>query len=294
MQQSLEFLIVGSPRSGTTLAQRLASEISGVCVPRETHFFVHRRRDIRRALIASKGPLLRSASRLKPSEADLAAGRPGLPKYSNPVDMLEAVLRHNCRSADIMGEKTPGHLAWWRAITSWRTDLLFVVIVRDPRATITSQREMPWSRSSLHRLALEWAADQSDAMALASRRPGRTLVIRYEDLIARPGEFQEQLASTLGIAKKIGHIPAGSLFDESEWWKGRAHEDIDVSRRDRWKSVLKLSEIERIESIVRPEMMRLGYRPVSREKRVSPIRLLKVVIMARRRFREQSLRILTF
>jgi hypothetical protein len=33
------FLIVGSPRSGTTLVQRLASELPGVHVPPETHFF---------------------------------------------------------------------------------------------------------------------------------------------------------------------------------------------------------------------------------------------------------------
>lgn len=33
------FLIVGTPRSGTTLVQRLASELPGVAIPPETHFF---------------------------------------------------------------------------------------------------------------------------------------------------------------------------------------------------------------------------------------------------------------
>ena len=37
----LDFMIVGTPRSGTTLIQRLACEIPGVVVPPETHFFVH-------------------------------------------------------------------------------------------------------------------------------------------------------------------------------------------------------------------------------------------------------------
>ena len=35
----VRFLVVGSPRSGTTLVQRLACEIPGVRMPAETHFF---------------------------------------------------------------------------------------------------------------------------------------------------------------------------------------------------------------------------------------------------------------
>ena len=37
--QKVDFLVVGSPRSGTTLVQRLACEIPGVAMPPETHFF---------------------------------------------------------------------------------------------------------------------------------------------------------------------------------------------------------------------------------------------------------------
>src|SRR5262245_51226417 len=39
--RDIGFLIVGTPRSGTTLVQRLATELPGVRVPPETHFFPH-------------------------------------------------------------------------------------------------------------------------------------------------------------------------------------------------------------------------------------------------------------
>ena len=35
----VSFLMVGTPRSGTTLLQRLACELPGVGMPPETHFF---------------------------------------------------------------------------------------------------------------------------------------------------------------------------------------------------------------------------------------------------------------
>ena len=40
LKRDVDFLIVGTPRSGTTLVQRLACELPGVGMPRETEFWL--------------------------------------------------------------------------------------------------------------------------------------------------------------------------------------------------------------------------------------------------------------
>src|SRR5437588_2405307 len=119
------FLIVGSQRAGTTLVQRLACELDGVAVPPETHFFSSR---FAGSLVQRNTfPLDR---RTLADELQRYASLPTSRGFDLDVDAVIERLGGSCRSWErlfgaivrqlagpdvpVVGEKTPGHLPWWR------------------------------------------------------------------------------------------------------------------------------------------------------------------------------------
>ncbi len=161
----VSFLIVGSPRSGTTLVQRLARELPGVAVPFETHFFTkgvpvfveHGGFPVSQpALGAALSQYLQlptlDGAELNVSDIVAQLG-------TEPVDALrvfDAVTAIAAGPHHILGEKTPGHLHWATRLLALRPSLRVIGVVRDPRAVLASRRGVPWSGSSLDAQAIRW------------------------------------------------------------------------------------------------------------------------------------------
>ena len=135
------FLVVGSPRSGTTLVQRLACEIPGVRMPPETHFFTRFAIDLlAHHQFPVTGPeltdVVRHVAGDDPSTAldidvdAVVAELDGI--CERPFDLFQALVRQLAGSAEVWGEKTPGHLVWWRPISKAAPWMRFVAVVRDP------------------------------------------------------------------------------------------------------------------------------------------------------------------
>ncbi len=119
------------------------------------------------------------------------------------------------------------------------------------------------------------------------------MLVRYEDLVLQPRAFQTELASFLDLPNRISESERSfALFDDTEWWKSAAEGPVDLSRRNRWETALTGAEVDLIERIVRPEMLRLGYRSRStlKHRLGSPRRLVLRGILCRRRLRERKLR----
>ena len=180
-----DFIIVGTPRSGTTLVQRLASELVGVRVPPETHFFVHFYPDlIKRNTFPLRSPDLEE-------ELDNFAALPtsqGLQlvigavlevlgkECRSPADLFSAVVRVLAGSAQVVGEKTPDHLKWWQPLTRAFPFLKVIWVVRDPRAVVASSLKVPWGMNNPLLLAERWRLDQ-DEMERADEELGPRLSV---------------------------------------------------------------------------------------------------------------------
>ena len=213
MTDRVGFLIVGTPRSGTTLVQRLVSELRGVRVPPETHFFPMFGRDLvrRREFPLDREALEEEVQRfldLKTSRGmDLSA-----------VDVADA-LGGRCRSAlelfveivcqlagegEVIGEKTPNHLLWWKPLTNALSHLRIIAVVRDPRAVVNSYAAAPFGMDSPVALAESWVSDQRLVLeALSDLGKERCLVLRYEDVVQGPDTARDQLQSFLGRTPAI-------------------------------------------------------------------------------------------
>ena len=212
----VEFLVVGSARSGTTLVQRLACEVPGVRMPPETHFFSGYTRELlARCSFPLEGIELRREIELFLAR-DNAAGlvldvRAVLAELgdrcSGPYQLFDVIVRHLVGPAEIWGEKTPDHLLWWRPITRAAPWMRFVLVVRDPRAVVASSLSVPWRDNPELRewdedvylaMAQRWAIDQQRGAAMAAELGPRCLPLRYEDVVADPDGARSAISAFLG------------------------------------------------------------------------------------------------
>lgn len=272
----LSFLVVGTPRSGTTVTQRLCCELPDVAMPPETHFLhlfapglLARRRfpltTREAAAEVRRFETLPTSTGLRLDHA-LLLGLLGA-RCDRLIDLFSALVVALCppqRSAVRFGEKTPEHLLWWRAVTSADPDLKIVGVVRDPRAVAASHRAVPWGIRDPGELAEEWAFDQRSLCAARDRLgPRRCLVVRYEDLVADPAAGRARLAAFLGVPDPgvplEGRAPP--IVHAWEWWKARALEPITADRRELWRAVLAPEEAALITEVAAPEMAAFGYSP---------------------------------
>lgn len=268
----LDFLIVGTPRSGTTLVQRLTCEIAGVIVPPETHFFVH---FYPKLLSASDFPLsatqlrmaLRAYSSLPTSQGlhvdEDAVGALLKWRCNGPADLFSALVCSLSNAEQRIGEKTPDHLRWWEPLTSALSNLKLIDVVRDPRAVVASNLEVPWGMDSHVALAEKWLLDRHE-MLRAKRElgPDKYLQVRYEDVVARPDVARRRIADFLDIGYDTA-APTG-VKTHHEWeqaWKRGALEPVTTARVAAWRSSLPDSQVTQINAICRKEMRPLGYGP---------------------------------
>jgi len=266
---ALSFLVVGTPRSGTTLTQRLCCELPGVAMPPETHF-LHRyapRLLARRHFPLTPGEVERELEdfrhlptsdglRLDIGQVLDLVGR----RCDTLLDLFAAVVVALCPPATRYGEKTPEHLLWWRPLSDADPGLRLVGVVRDPRAVAASHRAVPWGIEDAAVLAEEWALDQRQLRAAARHLgPGRCLILRYEDVAADPDAARQRLAALLAVRPGAPAPAPEGIVHGWEWWKSSALEAVTTERTAAWREILPPEDAALIEEIAGPEMAAFGY-----------------------------------
>jgi hypothetical protein len=269
---SVSTLVVGAPRSGTTLVQRLASELPGVAIPFETHFF-------------TKGLPLILEGRAFPIGAEALTGGLGSycalpalegsglsatavlerlgPTARSALEIFDAVVTTACGRAHLYGEKTPAHLFCAARLLGMREDLRVVGVVRDPRAVVVSRLEVPWGRARVDVQAYRWLEAQEEMARLTKAFPDRVRVLRYEDVVANPDTTRDDLAAFMRVdPSRPADAPEqgrSTLGLEWETWKTGADAPITRDRTERWRDVLDRDQLALIGAICAPMLARYGY-----------------------------------
>jgi hypothetical protein len=271
---ALAFVIVGTPRSGTTLVQRLSEQLPGVRTPPETQFlsrvaygalrptdFPLAGNELRRAL--EEFAAFHRAAEITVDVDAIVALLDG--RAATVVDLFEAIVAIMAGPAPCRGEKTPEHLWWWRVLTEARPALKVVAVERDPRAVVASNLAMPFGMRHVELLAERWAADQQLVRAAAaSLDRERFLALRYEDVVRDVDEARAALATLLGTAdaSEIGQGGTRAVpRAPGEHWKDRTDGDIDSTRVDAWRDVLDDAQIACVEARCADGMAALRYEP---------------------------------
>jgi hypothetical protein len=290
----VDFMIVGTPRSGTTLVQRLACELPGVRVPPETHFF----RSFLPGLLKRRVPPLKRADIVQELEAflelDTSRGFELQPeavaerldgRCVTVTELFAALVRELAGDGRLYGEKTPSHLRWWPLLTRWMPELRLVFVVRDPRAVVASYFAA-WGVRPHAVVAERWAIDQQQvALAEESLGGAGCLVLRYEDVVGDAEASRRRLAAFLGASSEPTAVSA-PLGLPWETWKAGVGEPVRGDQTDAWRGTLPARVWNDIETITGSEMMRFGYVPDDS----GPHGLDRVSRAQRRRYRLERIR----
>ena len=268
------FFIVGCPRSGTTLMQRLLSTHPESTVLPET-FFVRRMMPTDASL---EHPLLqkryeRVIQAVLQSEAwdiqNLSAEALRTHLHNQPrtgAGVLQAWMQATAEAhgARAVGEKTPDHALHVDALHATLPEARFVHMVRDPRAVVNSWRSVPWSSGYAWRDADLWR----ERVQAVRRAPASAAVhtVRFEALVQSPERVMRRVGAFLGLAP--GHrwqqsaSPGQVAVDaEAEPWKQNALAPIDPAVAERWRDTLPPKDQAMVEHIAGREMQRWGYMP---------------------------------
>lgn len=256
------FFIFGAPRSGTTLARRLCTELPGVFVTNETHFMIRFTGKPEWNRYPLDEPTLRDiAARFRSGifgtiDAErlvrFAGGAVGSPR-----DLLTAMVHAMSDDSPVLGEKTPRHVRYWRTLHAWYPDAKFIGLVRDPRHQVPSQREKEWGTRNIRLAARLWRDDNAALLeARGVLSEDQLLILHHDEMILQPDATRTRIADHLGV-------PHGPLDLEHNEPVTELHREafaaIDPSHTTRRANSLSASEQRLVATVCRRQMQALGY-----------------------------------
>ena len=173
------------------------------------------------------------------------------------------------RQAQVVMDKSLDSVHYADDIVRLYPDMLFLNVVRDPRAQVASM-----NRAIIHDFdtllnARTWLAAHRAADHVVQRYPQRVLTIRYEDFLARQHETLETVCDFLGIAflpqmlDVAASAEARHIAQLSSLWSANCHAPI-AANIDKFRQQLSDDEINLIETLAGPYMDRYGYTRLAR------------------------------
>ncbi|MGH3146281.1 MAG: sulfotransferase family protein [Rubrobacter sp.] len=273
--------MVGCPRSGTTLLRRLMDAHPLVAVVDETRWIAGFYE--RRAGLTPEGMVTpKLVSRLLDYDrfAKIGVGREDLENLlasGEPISYASFVsgifdLYGQARGKRLVGDKTPRYARKVPTLHGLWPEAKFVHLIRDGRDVCLSILNWKKSQRSIGRFE-SWRADPVTTTALwwelhlslaredgAPLGPGLYHEVRYESVVARPGEECERLCGFLGIP----YDDAMLRFHEG---RERSSPGLDAKKAWRpvtgglrhWRSQMPAADVERFEAAAGGLLEDLGY-----------------------------------
>ena len=277
-------VIVGVPRSGTTLLRMMVDAHSTVAIPPETGFL---------PLLADLDPRTDDAH----AAWELITGFPTWPDFQLDAQVFrDALDRSRATPSEAArtfyrlyaarfakarwGDKTPTYGTQLDRISSLLPEARYVHIVRDGRDVMLSVRHL-WFRpgDSVEACAEDWATRLARTRELGFRA-AHYLEVRYEDLVRAPEETLRSICHFVDLdfepAMLEYHRGAAARLDEHQARYGsdgalivskaeRARNQQFVTepprtdRLGRWKTEMTLDELSRFEAVAGAWLERFGY-----------------------------------
>ena len=268
--------IVGCPRSGTTLLQRMLDAHPNVSIAPET-FFIRRFWKHR----AEHGDLQRDAAfeRLlrdimaMPEFEEMGLDADAFAAAARNTERLYAALFRlmlrqfaGQRGAQVVGEKTPNHVLYLSTLHGFFPEARFIHLVRDPRAVVNSWQSVPWSSGRAWRDAEIWVEYVAAGRAAQSLLGEALLVVHFEALVRAPSDELRRVCNHLAIdfdpAMLAFHERMPQAVDVArEPWKKNATQPIEPATADRWRTTLSPRHWAEVEAVAADEMRHWDYGP---------------------------------
>jgi protein-tyrosine sulfotransferase len=273
-------IILGCPRSGTTLLRRLLGAHPNISAPGETY-------------------ILTSSARFLASDPSIDGMQVGVVNGLGFLGVEEEALLARLRAfaVEFLEEHAAksGKGRWLEktAVDAFHVDAIerifgdhanFICVTRHGLDVVCSMEE--WCRKSgaypreLHvyiqqhsqpliAFAHAWVAAVNSILDFAERHPQNTMTLRYEDLVSAPEEMTNKILGFIG-EPVVPDLLETALSDPSPRgfsdWKTFSKDRIDASSIQRWRK-LPPATIRELAAVLNPTLTRCGYEPI----RESPV-----------------------
>jgi Sulfotransferase family len=281
-------VVVGCPRSGTTLLAVMLDSHPQIAMPPETAFLPELR-----LLTAKESAALRRDFFLL-----LTTDRWGVSNWNDIGIDKDAYWRKLCALRDfsvtgglrllygmyadrldkrLFGEKTPADTACMPQIEAYLPEARFIHIIRDPRDVVLSLRRTSVGRS-FEETSQIWVDYVSSARASATQ-VGHYHEVRYEDLVLNPDGELRRICNFLELdyssqmleyrssgARHIGHlrdrpVPGGTVVPHE--MRAALHENLTKPpKEDRvgsWRREMDPRDRATVEAVAAPLMKEVDY-----------------------------------
>lgn len=182
--------------------------------------------------------------------------------------LFQAGKKHN---AKVVMDKSLDNVHYAEELISLFDDMLFLHVVRDPRAQVNSI-----NRAIIHDFdtllnTLTWVKAQDSAKDLAQKYPDQVLTIRYEDFLVNQEAVLRKICQFFGIdfldsmLDVSGSQEAKNISALSALWETNFCPPIPAYI-DKFKKSLSMEEIEIIETIAGGYMDEYGYEKMTPAK----------------------------
>ena len=199
----------------------------------------------------------------------------------DPVDIYNAVKDDDHRSvhaiawemlsqageqhdASIVMDKSLDNIHYAAELIETRPDMLFLNVVRDPRAQVDSMNRAIIYDFDYLLNAKRWVEAFDTMNAVAEKYPERVLTVRFEDFIANQEAVLRKICEFMGIefldnmcdisdsqeARKLSHL--------SSLWESNFSAPI-AANADKFRKNMSDDDIRMIESMAKEQMKRYGY-----------------------------------
>jgi len=306
-------VIVGAPRSGTTMLRLMLDAHPDLAVPPETGFLSEL------AAMRSEGQALRAGALQAitsyppdaPAWADFGLGADDLAESFAAIEPFTATSAarafYRLYAARFgkkrWGDKTPSYCFHMAAISNLLPEARFVHLVRDGRDVALSLRDV-WFRpgNGMDDLAADWIAhvEAAEDVSIDARR----LRVHYEELVMHPGRVLRRICEFIELPfhedmllfhertpHRLGEHAARVWLDGSFHVsrEQRLHQQRQTflpptaARVQAWRRDMAPDDILRFGAIAGPLLHRLGYMTATNERTESaarserPLRILLVI-----------------
>lgn len=306
MTWASQIYVVGNSRSGTTMLTDMIGGHDEVASLRELHFFeqLWQPQDAERQL--SRGEALALAERLVHNQRQHVYDRPNSGEYAAeaativdelppdplPHQVYAAALVHEAqfRHGVVPTDQTPRNVFYLREILRLFPKAAVVVITRDPRDVLLSQKrwwrrrfkgmsEQPmrvsfrqWADYHPFVTALLWRGGVRAADAVTDERIRH---VRFEDVLNDPEGEIRGISEWLGLEFQPRMLQV--LNYNSSVANSGGRRGVDASVAGRWRNGLNSTEVWICERINGPEMRRHGYELA--QLRPSPLSLAGATLL---------------
>ncbi len=242
MAKNPHVFIVGCPRSGTTLLQRMLDNHGDLAVANDTHFIprvIAKETETDPRLTADLVERVRSYRRLDRlglTEEHLSEAAFAASSFSEFVSLLYDAFAH-LHGKTLAGEKTPDYGQHIDRLISLFPEARFIHIVRDGRDVALSTidwanptkgpgRWTLWPVSPMAASALWWRWQVEPALqARATHGLGKVLELRYEDLVSAPEFELDRITRFLGIPYDV---------EMARYFEGKEKSTANRSAKSAW------------------------------------------------------------